>query len=94
MAQGAVMGGGDFMHNIILQHADAQARVTKAATPAEYRGWEISWDYGCYTATSPDYDASWEGEEDGWVDNGLRTSARTLPDLYLEVDEMLAGEGE
>lgn len=51
-----------------------------------YRGWEISWDYGQYCAISPDYDASYEGEEDGWVDNGQRVFARTLPDLRAEVD--------
>jgi hypothetical protein len=51
-----------------------------------YRGWEITWDYGHFTATGPDYDASWEGEEDGWVDNGHRVSARTRDDLIAEVD--------
>ena len=87
----------DFWNGILRDHADATAitsYVTKAVTPADYRGWVIDWNYGQYTATSPDYDASYEGPEDGWVDNGLRTSARTLPDLYVEVDAMLAGEGE
>jgi hypothetical protein len=69
---------------------NAWERHKAAGPPEEYRGWAISWDYGCYTATSPDYDASWEGEEDGWVDNGLRTSARTLSDIYAEVDAILA----
>jgi hypothetical protein len=55
----------------------------------EYRGWSVSWDYGQYTATSPNYDASWEGEEDGWVDNGQRCFARALPDLHTEVDAYL-----
>ena len=56
------------------------------AIAKEYRGWSVAWDYGACSATGPNYDASWEGEEDGWVDNGERVSARTLPDLYIEVD--------
>jgi hypothetical protein len=55
-----------------------------------YRGWAVSWDYGRYTATSPDYEASWEGEEDGWVDNGQRVEARTREDLIEEVDAWFA----
>lgn len=51
-----------------------------------YRGWDITWDYGYFTATSPNYDASYEGPEDGWVDNGQRVSARTREDLIIEVD--------
>jgi len=56
------------------------------SSPDTYRGWEVTWEYGQYWATHPDYDASWEGEEDGWVDNGLRVSARTMPFLEAEVD--------
>jgi hypothetical protein len=91
------MGTADFWNGILRDHADATAitsYVTKAVAPADYRGWSISWDYGYYTATSPDYDASWEGEEDGWVDNGLRTSGRTLADLYAEVDAFLEERGQ
>lgn len=58
----------------------------KPSEAATYRGWAVSWEYGYYTATSPDYDASWEGEEDGWVDNGQRVIARTLDDLHTKVD--------
>lgn len=72
------------------QTPDTPATASEAVTPKEYRGWSISWDYGYFTATGPNYDASWEGEEDGWVDNGERVSARTLPDLYEEIDERLA----
>jgi hypothetical protein len=56
-----------------------------------YRGWAIAFDYGRYTATSPDYDASYEGPEDGWVDNGLIVEARTLDDLCAEVDAKIEG---
>lgn len=51
-----------------------------------YRGWNIDFEYGYHTAVHDDYDASWEGEEDGWVDNGLRLSERTLEDLITEID--------
>lgn len=82
-----------FWNGIIADHAASQVRATELVTPAPdspkpdtYRGWEITWDYGCFTATSPDYDASWEGEEDGWVDNGQRVTGRTRADLEAEVD--------
>lgn len=51
-----------------------------------YRGWVISWDYGEYCATGPDYDASWEGEEDGWIDNGHRVFSRTREGIIDEID--------
>jgi hypothetical protein len=51
-----------------------------------YRGWHLDFEYGYHTATHDNYDASWEGEEDGWVDNGLRLSERTLADLITEID--------
>lgn len=57
--------------------------------PSTYKGWTITWDYGQFWAISPDYDASYEGPEEGWVDNGLRTSAKTLLDLYYEIDAIL-----
>lgn len=52
-----------------------------------YLGGLVSWEYGYYTWTGPNYDA-WT-EEDGWHDNGQRASARTLADLKLEVDELM-----
>jgi len=51
-----------------------------------YRGWQIDFEYGYYTAIHDNYDASWEGEEDGWVDNGLRISERSLECLINEID--------
>lgn len=53
-----------------------------------YRGWSITWDYGYYTATGPDYDA-WTDGEGEWTSNGQSVQARTLPDLYLEVDSWI-----
>ena len=55
--------------------------------PSLYRGWSIEQGpddqfYG----TGPNYDASWEGEEDGWVDNGERCCAPTWESLRDEID--------
>ena len=80
----------DYFNGILRQHADAQLRATKAVTPKEYRGWSISWDYGYYNAVGPDYDASYEGEEDGWVSNGQTASGRTLDDLRAEIDAWIS----
>ena len=55
--------------------------------PNHYRGWHLDFEYGYHTATHENYDASWEGEEDGWVDNGLRLSERTLDALIIEIDQ-------
>jgi len=58
-------------------------------TAAEYRGWRVSrgrWPEPEWTALHPDYDASYEGEEDGWVDNGLKASAPTHEALCAEID--------
>lgn len=41
-----------------------------------------------WEATHRDYDASYEGGEDGWVSNGLHTSAKTIPDLLDEIEEL------
>lgn len=69
-----------------------------AAVNAEqtYRGWSISYDPKPipvrdfdWTATHPDYDASWEGAEDGYVDNGLKASAATYGALCAEIDRII-----
>lgn len=46
-----------------------------------------------FEATHDDYDASWEGEEDGWVSNGLHTSAATMDDLFFEIEEVERTKG-
>lgn len=54
-----------------------------------YRRWliEMNW-LGQWEATHPNYDASYEGPEDGWVASpNMSASARTLPELYEEIDE-------
>lgn len=59
-------------------------------TPAsrdEHRGWLIDEPFpGIWMATSPNYDASYEGEEDGWVDNGEKVEARLRAALIEEID--------
>ena len=58
----------------------------------QYRGWTISagrWPEPAYTATSPNYDASYEGEEDGWVDNGEIVHADTHQGIIAAIDDFL-----
>lgn len=52
----------------------------------EYRGWHLSPDYIGWTGTSPNYDASYEGPEDGWVDNGEKAWGRTRAECEAEID--------
>jgi hypothetical protein len=85
-SQSGVADAGGIFGEIIDAFTSIPDKVAKATVPKDYRGWSISWDYGYFTATGPDYDASWEGEEDGWVDNGHIVSARTIEDLREEVD--------
>lgn len=66
---------------------------------ATYRGWLLGFEYGWHTATHPDFDASWEGTEDGWVGSHPTLSGRTLDDLKAEIDawseeSCLACEGD
>ncbi len=65
-----------------------------AAKPETYRGWAVSFEYGYWNAISPDYDASWEGEEDGYVDNGQKATGRTYDEMCSEVDEWFAENGQ
>lgn len=69
----------------------ASLGMTKPVTPEPdtYRGWEIRrgrWPEPEWMATGPNYDASWEGEEDGWVDNGQKADAPTREALIEEID--------
>lgn len=54
-----------------------------------HRGWTITrgrWPEPAWSATGPNYDASYEGPEDGWVDNGEKASASTRDALLAEID--------
>lgn len=58
-----------------------------------YKGWAIDVDPvigKVWFATSPNYDASWEGEEDGWVDNGEKVEANSYDALLEAIDDYLA----
>jgi hypothetical protein len=62
-------------------------------TPDTYKGWTISYDPPPipirdfdWRASGPNYDASYEGEEDGWVDNGEKVNAATREKLIAEID--------
>lgn len=87
-----------FWNGIIAEHAAAVSKLAKAVTPKPhnqwvYRGWNISASYPpipCrdfdWSATHPDYDASYEGEEDGWVSCGGQVNAATYEELLAEID--------
>lgn len=58
-----------------------------------YRGWTIRYDPPPipirsfdWQAFGPNYDASWEGEEDGYVDNGQKVAAASREKLIEEID--------
>jgi hypothetical protein len=66
--------------------------MTREEFQARFPRWEhLAFDYGRWTATHENYDASWEGEEDGYVSNGLMCEGRTLEEL---ADECEAKEAE
>lgn len=76
----------DFWNGILADHA---AAALIGATRDTYRGWSIwqgRWPEPAWSATGPDYDASWEGEEDGWVASGGHVDAPTRPALIAEID--------
>lgn len=59
-----------------------------------YRGWKIGRNFiGEFEAVHPDYDADYQGEEGGWVGNGLMTTARTMEGLRAEVDAICEERG-
>lgn len=65
--------------------------------PDTHRTWTISqgrWPEPAWSATGPNFDASYEGEEDGWVGNGESAHAATREALITEIDEWFAEHGE
>ena len=65
-------------------------------SPNTYRGWSVRYDpkpipYRDFDweATHPDYEASYEGPEDGWVGNGLAVQAVSFDELKDRVDEAI-----
>jgi hypothetical protein len=62
-----------------------------------YRGWKVyqgRWPEPAWLAYSPDYDASWEGEEDGWRDNGEKAEGRTWDEVTAAIDEWFEENGQ
>jgi hypothetical protein len=55
--------------------------------------WTIAWEYGFWTATHDNFDASYEGEEDGFVGNGWNATARDLVGLEEEMREIEEAKG-
>lgn len=74
----------------LAQLVDCLERIGVPASAASYRGWSIVFEYGWYVGTGPDFEASYEGEEDGMVGNGECVSARTIADVRIEIDAKLA----
>lgn len=55
-----------------------------------YPDWEhFTFQYGRWMATHRNYDATWEGEEDGYQDNGLKAEGRTLEELCEDIDNVV-----
>lgn len=62
-----------------------------------YRGWSIHqgrWPEPAWMATGPNYDASYEGPENGWVDNGEKADGVTREHLIAEIDAWLEENGD
>lgn len=63
-------------------------------TASTYRGWRVSYDPlpipyrgADWQATHPDFDASYEGSEDGWIyDARMYVTAGSLDELKAEID--------
>ena len=53
---------------------------------ARFPDWRLEFQYGYWYAWHDGYEASWEGEEDGWVGNGLDTCGRTPADVEAEIE--------
>lgn len=59
-----------------------------------YRGWSLHYDPPPipvrdfdWRATGPDYDASYEGPEDGWVSNGEQVNGNSREEVCDLIDE-------
>lgn len=59
-----------------------------------YRGWSIGPDYIGWSAASPNFDASYEGDEDGWVSNGESAWGRARAECEAGVDEWFEEHGD
>lgn len=61
-------------------------RMIDLRTPA---GWSIELNsFGIYEASHDDFDASYEGPEDGWVGNGLACTGNSLDEVLCGIQEI------
>ena len=63
--------------------------MTKADFLAAYPRWTVEWGYGSWHAIHDNYDASYEGPEDGWVSNGLDVWGSDFDELAEEIDALI-----
>lgn len=90
-----------FWNGILADHAASQVRATKAVAPDHltYRDWRMDVDYGApawplvWSATHKNFDASYEGPEDGWVGSHPCFTAATQRDLIEQIDCWYLDEG-
>lgn len=81
------------LHPLFARILDGHAAAQLIASPPAvdtYRGWTITrgrWPEPEWTGTGPGFDASYEGEEDGFVGNGQQAYAATREALITEIDE-------
>lgn len=65
------------------------AQLTIDSVQERYPDWEhFAFEYGRWIALHRDYDADYEGEEDGYVDNRLKAEGRTLEELCDDIDNV------
>jgi hypothetical protein len=76
-------------HSLEAHGAPSPRATASIALPDTYRGWTISrgrWPEPAWSASSPNYDVSYEGPEEGWIDNGEKANASTRDALLSEID--------
>jgi hypothetical protein len=65
-----------------------------AHSTLDYRGWSISWDYGQFTATGPDYEPDYNDEDGFFNPPGAQIAyGRTLESVRTEIDAWFAEHG-
>lgn len=81
-------------HSWLLTRKMTNRLLSGTVPCVRYRGWDIGPDYVGWTATSPNYDASYEGPEDGWVDNGEKSWGRDRAECEAGIDEWFEERAE
>lgn len=60
-----------------------------------YRGWELTWDYGYFTATGPEYEPDYNDEDGFHNPPGAQcVQGRTLQEVHQEIDNWYTEHGE